>query len=70
MKSKVNYTMLFKSLIYVPKIFLIFFLISCNADNKKNGLATIVITGNVHSQLDPVAEKITLQAVCLVNQLT
>ena len=35
MKSKVNYTMLFKSLIYVPKIFLIFFLISCNADNKK-----------------------------------
>jgi len=52
-KSKVNYTMLFKSLIYVPKIFLIFFLISCNADNKKNGLATIVITGNVHSQLDP-----------------
>ncbi len=51
--SKVNYTMFFRLLIYIPKFVLIFFLISCNADNKKNGIATIVITGNVHSQLDP-----------------
>ena len=55
--SKVNYTMFFRLLIYIPKIVLIFFLISCNADNKKNGIATIVITGNVHSQLDPCGWK-------------
>ena len=49
--------MIFKLLGYIPTLVLIFSLISCDSNIKKNGNATIVITGNVHSQLDPCGWK-------------